>query len=72
MIQETISRLIFMLDGGEFKPQQLFPASLSCAAPSLTARIADVDIVIVTNDDDRSSSLFRFKINVLNIGTVYE
>ena len=28
MIQETISRLIFMLDGGEFKPQQTFSGEL--------------------------------------------
>ena len=28
MIQETISRMIFMLDGGEFKPQQTFAGEL--------------------------------------------
>ena len=28
MIQETISRMIFMLDGGEFKPQQTFSGEL--------------------------------------------
>jgi len=28
MIKETISRLIFMLDGGEFNYQQTFPGEL--------------------------------------------
>jgi LacI family asc operon transcriptional repressor len=27
MIKESINRLIFMLDGGDFKYQQTFPAS---------------------------------------------
>lgn len=30
MIKETINRLIFMLDGGEFKYQQTFPGELIC------------------------------------------
>jgi LacI family asc operon transcriptional repressor len=43
MIKETISRLIFMLDGGEFKYQQTFSGELVCATLLLTARTADVD-----------------------------
>jgi hypothetical protein len=43
MIKETISRLIFMLDGGEFKYQQTFSGSWCCATLSLTARTADID-----------------------------
>lgn len=37
MIQETINRLIFMLDGGEFNVQQSFPGEL-CLRESVTAR----------------------------------
>ncbi|ALR77837.1 LacI family DNA-binding transcriptional regulator [[Enterobacter] lignolyticus] len=36
MIQETINRLIFMLDGGEFNVQQTFPGEL-CLRESVTA-----------------------------------
>jgi len=32
MVKETINRLIFMLDGGEFKYQQTFPGELICRA----------------------------------------
>jgi len=37
MVQETINRLIFMLDGGEFNVQQSFPGEL-CLRESVTAR----------------------------------
>ena len=52
MIKESINRLIFMLDGGEFNFQQSFPGALIERESLVVGPCADVVAVIVTTDDD--------------------
>jgi electron transport protein HydN len=56
MIKESINRLIFMLDGGEFNFQQSFPEALIERESLVAALCLTSSAVIVTTDDDSKAS----------------
>lgn len=57
MIKESINRLIFMLDGGEFNFQQSFPGALIERESLVAGLCLTSSAVIVTTDDDSKAQL---------------